>query len=77
MPKLNSLKYEKELKIIRAIIEELKAKNKIERPTIRIMDQVTDTNCSQTMAASENTAKVKSIKSELSYDGKKKFSKGT
>jgi len=65
MPKHNSLKYEKELKIIKAIIEELKAQNKIERPVIRIMDQVRNTNCSQTMVASENTVKVKSIKSEL------------
>lgn len=77
MQKQYSLKYEKELKIIRAIIEELKAENKIEALTIRIMDQITNTNCGQTMLESDNRVKEKCIKSELFYDGKKESFKGT
>lgn len=57
MQKLNSLKYEKEFKIIRAIIEELKMENKIELLTTRIMDQITNPTCGQTMLESDYRAK--------------------
>jgi hypothetical protein len=57
MQKLNSQKYEKELKIIRAIIEELKVENKIELLTTRLKDQITNLNCGQTMLESDYRAK--------------------
>jgi hypothetical protein len=77
MQKYYYLKNETEFKIIRALIEELYAEKKIVLLTIRIMDQMTNINCGQIILESENTAKENSIKSELFYDGKKKFSKGT
>jgi len=42
-----SLKNEREVKIIKAILEELKAENQKVPLTIRIMDQILNVNCDQ------------------------------
>lgn len=55
-----SLKNEKEVKIIKAILVELKAENQKALLTIRIMDQIMSVNCDQTFQSDDST-EVKSI----------------
>jgi len=50
LQRLNSLKDEREVKIIRAIIEELKLENQKELLIIRIMDQITNIYFGKTMS---------------------------